>query len=483
MQASETATRFRCRVVRKSARSFFVSACLLTWALCLPPRSVAEDTSAPTPLSLKDCIDISLASSPDVLAAQERTEQARAAVKQAQSGFYPRLSIGETFTRTDYAPMVFSNKLAQGKLSGSFPFPPPPGFDPFAQFNEPGPFNNWNTQLLLQWPLFRGGGTYYGNRAAIASLGAAELALRTVHNDLAFAVTTAYYEILKTENSIRIVEESVRQIRSHLDIAKARFENEVALKSDVLRVTVRLAEEEEALAIARHNLERAKSQLNLAMGRQVNRPLELAGDEASAFIPSETSEKPEELMQLARRLRPEVEGMDKTVAALENSVAAARAGYYPQIDAFAHYDIDTEDFSDSGDSWTVGVGASLAIFDGFHTRSVVQAARARLREAQAKKEQLLLQIDMDVKNAYLAKSEAAARLAVLEQSVAEADESLRIVSERYAEGLALVTALLDAEVALTNTRLHKLIARYDYLVATAALDRAVGRITGEGPGQ
>lgn len=418
-----------------------------------------------------------------MLAAQEHIEQARAAVEQAQSGFYPKLSIGETFTRTNYAPMVFSNQLAQGELSGDFPFPPPAGFDPFAQFNEPGPLSNWNTQLLLQWPLFRGGETYYGNRAAIASLSAAELALKTVHNDLALTVSTAYYEILKSENSIRIVEESVRQIRSHLDIAKARFENEVALESDVLRVTVRLAEAEESLAIARHNLERAKSRLNLAMGRRVNRPLELAGDEASAFILPNTAEEPEGLMEMARRLRPEVDGMDKTVTALENSVSVARAGYYPQIDAFAHYDIDTEDFSDSGDSWTVGVGASLAIFDGFHTRSAVQAARARLREAQAKREQLLLQIDMDVKNAYLAKSEAATRLDVLEQSVAEAEESLRIVSERYAEGLALVTALIDAEVALTNARLHKLIARYDYLVATAALDRAVGRITGEGSGQ
>lgn len=135
--------------------------------------------------------------------------------------------------------------------------------------------------------------------------------------------------------------------------------------------------------------------------------------------------------------------------------------------------IDTEDFSDSNDSWTIGLGANLSIFDGFLRRSAVRSARAQVREAEARKQQLLLRIEMEVKDAYLAKSEAATRLEVLEQSVAEAEETLRIVSERYAEGVALMTELLDAEVALTNARLRHLSAHYDYLVAVSALERAV----------
>jgi outer membrane protein TolC len=90
---------------------------------------------------------------------------------------------------------------------------------------------------------------------------------------------------------------------------------------------------------------------------------------------------------------------------------------------------------------------------------------------------------MDVKNAFLGRSEAATRLQVLQQAVAEAEESVRILSERYAEGMALTTELLDAEVALTNARLHELSAKYDYLIASAALERAVGAIIDEGSGQ
>ncbi len=429
-----------------------------------------------SPLSLRDCIQIAVRSSPDLAAARERINQAQAAVEEAQSGFYPRLSIGEAFTRTNFAPMVFSNQLAQSNLSGDFPMPPPAGFDPFAQFNDPGPLSNWHTQLHVEWPVFQGGKTYYGNRAALASLDATQTALRTIHNELAFGVSAAYYQILKAEQSIRISEESVRQIRAQLDAAQARYENEVALKSDVLRIAVRLAEAEEALAIARHNLERAKSRLNLAMGQPVNQRLELVGAPPPLLPETGADEALDELMEAARRTRPEVEGMDSNLLALENAVSAAQADYYPQLKAFAHYDVDTEDFGEATDSWTIGLGANLSIFDGFLTRSRVRKTRAQLSETEARKQKLLLEIELQVKNAYLAKSEAATRLDVLEQSVAEAEETLRIVADRYEEGLVLVTELLDAEVALTNARLSRLSAGYDYLIASAALERAIGRI-------
>jgi outer membrane protein TolC len=451
----------------------------LTILLSYSFRPLAQEESISRSLTLKDCIRISLASSPDALIAQERIEQARAAVSRAQAGYYPRLSVRETFARSSYAPAVFSNQLAQGELHSGQPFPPPAGVDPFDQFNDPGAHTNWNTQLLLEWPVYRGGGNTYGKRAAVAQLESSELTLQAVHNNLAFSVSSAYYEILKSGNSISVAEESVRRLQAHLDMAKARLENDVALRSDVLRVEVRLAEAEEALEIARNNLERAESRLNLAMGKSITEPVSLAGNELSDAFSRQTGESLTELIGQAHRDRSDMEALHRNIEALEYSVRAAKADYYPHVDAFAHYDIDTEDFSDSDDSWTIGIGASLSIFDGFLTRSSVRSAQAQLREAEARKKRMMLQIEMDVKNSYLAKSEAAARVDVLEDSVSEAEEALRIVSARYTEGLAVVTDLLDVEVALTNTRLRLVSAQYDYMIASAGLDRAVETIAGE----
>ena len=416
---------FRSRQPRVSYRLVPAPTLLLIFLLGFPLRSLAQEESVSRPLTLKDCINISLASSPDVLAAQERTEQARAAIGRAQAGFYPRLSIQETFARSTYAPTVFSNQLAQGDLSGDFSATEA---DPFGQFNDPGSLSNWNTRILLEWSVYRGGRNIYGARAASAHLDASELALKSIHNNLAFSVSSAYYEILKSLNSIAVAEESIRRLQAHLDVAQARLENDVALKSDVLRVEVRLAEAEEALAIARHNLHRARSRLNLAMGRSINGPLALAPEEIDPVKLSLEGATLEELITQARRYRPEIKMAGLNVEALESSVRVARAEYYPRVDAFAHYDYDTEDFSRGDDSWTIGVGASLSIFDGFLTRSNVRSAQAKLREAEARKKQMTLRIEMEVKNSYLAKSEAVARMDVLEGGVSEAEEALRIVS-------------------------------------------------------
>lgn len=475
MRRMDMARGFRSRQPRISWRLAPALAVLSICLLGLPLRSLAQEESVSRPLTLKDCINISLASSPDVLAAQERTEQARAAIGRAQAGFYPRLSIHETFVRSAYAPTVFSNQLAQGNLSGDFPAT---GADPFGQFNDPDALSNWNTRILLEWSVYRGGRNIYGARAANERLDASELALESIHNNLAFSVSSAYYEILKSRNSIAVAEESIRRIQAHLDVARARLENDVALKSDVLRVEVRLAEAGETLEIARHNLERAKSRLNLAMGRSINGPLALASEEVNPTKPSRGGETLEELIRHAYRHRSEIKMADLNVEALVNSVRVARAEYYPHVDAFAHYDFDTEDFSRGDDSWTIGVGASLSIFDGFLTRSNVRSAQAKLREAEARKKQMTLRIEMEVKNSYLARSEAAARIDVLGDGVSEAEEALRIVSERYAEGLAIVTDLLNAEVALTNTRLRLVSARHDHMIADAGVERAVGVILG-----
>ena len=74
---------------------------------------------------------------------------------------------------------------------------------------------------------------------------------------------------------------------------------------------------------------------------------------------------------------------------------------------------------------------------------------------------------------------AAARLETTVRAVVQAQESLQIAQDRYAEGLALLTQVLDAESALTGARQRRVAAATDYQVAVAALARARGTILKE----
>ena len=85
-------------------------------------------------------------------------------------------------------------------------------------------------------------------------------------------------------------------------------------------------------------------------------------------------------------------------------------------------------------------------------------------------------IELEVRRAYLKADEAAQRLPLAAKSVVQADESEQLTRTRYEAGAALITELLDAELALSRARMAEVGARYDFQIALAALRLAQGAL-------
>ena len=67
-----------------------------------------------------------------------------------------------------------------------------------------------------------------------------------------------------------------------------------------------------------------------------------------------------------------------------------------------------------------------------------------------------------------------ASIAANETGVRASEESLRIVRERYERGAAVITDLLDTQTALARAEGSLAEARWSYLAARAAFERALG---------
>jgi len=154
----------------------------------------------------------------------------------------------------------------------------------------------------------------------------------------------------------------------------------------------------------------------------------------------------------------------------------ARAEYLPTLDAHVKYYHDDPDldFERDRENWTAGVILNWDLFAGFSTKARVDKAEGVLDEMLAADRKATLSIQLDVKTAYLKLSEAKARLAVTEASVAQAEESLRLVKKQYEGGSATVTRYLDAELARNQARIRTSAAFYDQEKAAAAVGRAMG---------
>ena len=88
-------------------------------------------------------------------------------------------------------------------------------------------------------------------------------------------------------------------------------------------------------------------------------------------------------------------------------------------------------------------------------------------------------VRLQVREAYLNLNAARQRVEVSQDSAAQAEESLRILQNRYDAGLATIMDVLRAETMRTSAQNNHLNAVYDYRLAFAALELATGKL---GPG-
>lgn len=116
------------------------------------------------------------------------------------------------------------------------------------------------------------------------------------------------------------------------------------------------------------------------------------------------------------------------------------------------------------------------LFDGGAKRARLAESRARERQAEALRDQLASEIRLQVREAFLNFDAARERVGVSRQSASQAQESLRILQNRYEAGLVTITDLLSAETAQARAERDFLDAVYDERIAMATLELATGEL-------
>jgi outer membrane protein TolC len=144
------------------------------------------------------------------------------------------------------------------------------------------------------------------------------------------------------------------------------------------------------------------------------------------------------------------------------------------------FEADRQQFVNKGGAnWMFGAGLEWNLFDGNRTRASVAEAKAQSAAAQASLRQYQSAVRLEVKQAQAMLDAAFERLKVTEAGVAQSEESLRILRNRYQNGLATVTDLLRAQVAVSDARMRRLQAIHDQRLAAVEIQRAAGILNGD----
>jgi len=415
------------------------------------------------PLTLQDAIALAVEGNPALQAAGYRLDGAEAKIVQARSGRFPQVYLSEIINRTTNPMWAFGTRLNQGTISQD-------DFDP-RQLNDPEAIDNFATAVKVEWPVYTGGRIPLGIRQAETNRDAVTHAEEMTRQQIIAQTAKAYVGLLLAMENRVVVKKALETATAHLKIIQSRFNSGFAVKSDLLRAKVRIAELDQAVLQSYSGVEVARAVLNAAMGI----PDDRAFDPVSSFTRYlETSGTAGEWIDIALTRRLELKQLSALEAAAKDEIAKSKAEHLPSFSLMGAYEINTEDFGDFASNYTVGAIARVNIFSGLRISAKITEAETALRQVMAEKDSLTLLVGVQTRQAFLEAQSAWRQIEVARAAVAQAEEGLRIVRNRYRNGLLTIVSLLDAAVAHQEAQTRHFRTLHDCKVARINLYLATG---------
>lgn len=422
---------------------------------------------AQSPLSLKEAVRLALEKHPSVDAAGAALRAAESRITQARSGYLPKLNYAESWQRSDNPVFVFSSLLTQHQFTErNFAIGP---------LNRPDAINNFQSQVVLDQTLWDAGLTRKQVRSAELGRQMAGEDQRRVRMGLIAGVIRAYQAAVVSQEALKVAEEAVHSAEADLKRAEAVRSAGMATDADVLAIQVHLAAMREQQIRRSYELQTARAALNEAMGLPLDTPHDLTTPLTAVRLEDIDATKEEER---ARSSRPETRQVRLAAGMAELAQQSARAALLPQVSFRLMFEADRQRFINRGGAnWLAAASLRWNLFNGFADRARIEEAGQALARARAEQRQIESAVSLQVRQAYNEWKAAQERIQTAEAAVAQAEENLRIVRNRYESGLNTVTDLLRSETALLEARLRRLTAVHDQRLAAAALELAAGTLS------
>ena len=412
------------------------------------------------PLSLAEAVSMAQRNLPSVIQARNQERSAAASTRAAKGALIPHLTISGN---TGYASGTTINQ--QGTL---------------VPQNNSTPWS-YSNQLSLGVQLFDGGRRFSEITRNGYLADQANIAVVTSRYDAALQAKQQFYAALAARESESAARAQLEQAEQQLKASIARLAAGVITKSDSLRSIIQVGNAQLAILTAQNDLRVANASLTRITG----------SDQLVTANPADTSYVPMPAVTEAELLRvvpdaPAIQLSESNLSVAKAARRTQRAAYLPTVSATFGYSFRATDsnlnpgkfvlpFSNNASNKSWGMSFSYPLFDGFtrelnRTNSViaVENAEANLRDAKlAARANLATQLRL--------LNNANARIEVQLQSIAAAEEDLRVMQQRYQLGASTLLDLLTSQTQLNQARQSLIQARFDARVAKAQLESLLGR--------
>ncbi|CUU00738.1 outer membrane protein [Candidatus Thermokryptus mobilis] len=417
-------------------------------------------------LTLNDCVKIALENNTEIKRAEYSVQSQSASVLQAYGVFLPNLNLSGNWNRT--------------RRESDLTFIPGLGTVPFRTSQT---LNSFSTSVSTSILLFNGFANFASLSRARSSYLSADYNLRRTMQTVVFQTQQLYLNVLRNKQLLKVAQDNLKRSQRQLErILEANRVGSVSL-ADVYKQEVQVGNDELQLIRTQANYDKAKADLLVYLGliptdeyefEDPSIQLEIDTTEFSAL--RERIKNLDELIAVALDRRPDYRGSISNLNSARSGVTVAMSGYMPTVSASAVFNLNSNEFKTLPNNRSIGWGINISfpIFDRFQLQTQVQQAKINVKNAEVQLEQVKRQITADVKKAILDIESAMKQLEVAQRQVKSAELDLKTAEEKYNIGAGTLLDLLIATANYTSAISAQVNAVYDYIIAKAQLQYALG---------
>ena len=427
--------------------------------------AISAQSIFPPKQDLKDAVEKALTNNPQTRVSESRLRIAELKIREAKTGKKPLVQFSQSVIRSNNPVVVFGSLLEQGRF----------GTSNFAidSLNNPNGLTNLRSLVSGSMPLFDQYQTKARIEIATTAMSQAELQAEAVRQQLRFDVVRNFYGVVLGKQMLMVSQEAVRSAEVNRKKTKDMSDVGMTTDADFLAAEVELANVVQQKLEAESQLTVTTAALNLLLGEKPEFQREVIGDLQEKYFPIDDQEAS---IRIALANRPDYLSSELSVKNSKRQTRAVKDLKLPKVDAFGNVGYSSPYIANGSTDYTVGISLTYTLFDAGRKARNEQAAEAETL-AESEKSVLANQISFGVVRAFQDHKTAKSKIQVSIKSITQAEESLRIVQDRYKFGLTTFNEVIRSESALVRAKYNLLTARYEYYVSYASLLLATGRLT------
>lgn len=295
--------------------------------------------------------------------------------------------------------------------------------------------------------------------------------------DIRFLLTGYYLDLFQLNNQKRVYENNIEQTRLLVKDMRAAYKQGTALKSDITRYELQLQNLELSLTSVKDRLDVLNYELATAIGLEPS--IKILPDTAELFKVN-IEKGVENDWQEKIPYTPDIQLAQVKIEQAKNKFELIKAERRPKINLTVANDfagpilVEVPPMNNNFNYWYAGIGISYNIDALFKTKKKLKQAKISTWKMEQARKVAEEEAENAIHKAYVNLNEAYIRLRTQKKSVQLAHENFNIVRQRYVNGLALVTDMLDA----SNTQLDMELQLANYQIGILYQYYLLKKLTG-----